>query len=154
MRRVAEWLLRLAAFCGAMALVRWGYVTYAKAQEHFSSAFEFDWAGWAQWVALLAVAGFVLGLACTTVRPGGYRLQVPLAVTLPAVLMLGHFRLLFASLDEDGSDLPWILGDPMFYMDLHVQFVLAVAAGLGLAAGLQPRAAPEPEPDTEVEDHS
>lgn len=144
-------MARLAFFCAAMALVRWASVTEHSWQEEFSSSFVVDWAGWAAWVGLLVAAGFVAGLACLSGRPRRYRLHVPLAVTLPALLLLGHWVLMYETAVREG-DLPWILDHGMFYMDGSVQFVLAVVAGFGIAAGLreQPReaepAAPEPRP--------
>ncbi len=80
------------------------------------------------------------GLASLTARPSGYRLHIPLAITLPALLLLAHWPLLVESANPDGGRLPWILNNVYFYMDPPAQFALAVIAGFGLAAGLRPRA--------------
>lgn len=143
MRTLAEWLARLAAFCAAMAFFRWGYVIYTSYLDRFSVTFEREWGAWAQWTALFAMAGFVFGIACMTARPARYRLRVPLAVTLPALVLLGHFVLMIENGGPSRTALPWILDHFMFYMDEQGQAVLAVVAGFGLAAGLQPEGRPQ-----------
>lgn len=135
-KAAGEAILRFLLFCAGLGLVRWSTVTRNTWQEEYSSAFEFDWVLWAGWIALLVGAGLVFGLACAR-RPAGYRVLVPLVVTLPALLLLGHFPLLYESIGPDGTDLPWVLGESYFYMDPAVQCVLAVVAGFGLAAGLR-----------------
>ena len=137
-RTLVEALARFALFCGAMGLLRWGHVTWQSYQTEFSSSFEHSWDIWVSWIALLAGAGFVAGLACLPGRPRRYRLHVPLVITVPALLLLGHFVLLMESVEPEGTDLPWILGHFFFYMDLPAQFVLAVVAGFGIAGGFRP----------------
>lgn len=140
MRRVAgEAAVRFLLFCAAAGLLRWASATWRSWQEDFSSSFEYSWAPWVGWVALLVAAGFVAGLASLTARPSGYRLHVPLAITLPALLLLAHWPLLVESAEPGGGRLPWILDNFYFYMDTPAQFALAVIAGFGLAAGFRPR---------------
>lgn len=148
MRRAAgETVVRFLLFCAAAGLVRWATVTRNAWQEEFSSSFDYRWGPWVGWVALLVAAGFVVGLANLTARPAGYRVRVPLAVTVPALVLLAHFPLVIESADADGSDLPWILDNFFFYMETPAQFALAVIAGFGIASGLRPRA-PEAPPAT------
>lgn len=150
-RTAGEAVVRFALFCAAMALVRWASVTDRSWREEYNSSLVMRWDGWAAWVGLLIAAGFVAGLACLSGRPRRYRLHVPLAITLPALLLLGHWVLVYQTM-VGNRDLPWILDHTMFYMDGSVQFVLAVVSGFGIAAGLreQPRevepVAPEPQP--------
>jgi hypothetical protein len=59
---------------------------------------------------------------------------------LPALLLLAHFVVLMEDISHGGTDLPGILGQYMFYLDGLPQFVIAVVAGFGIAAGFQPRA--------------
>jgi hypothetical protein len=54
-------------------------------------------------------------------------------------LLLAHTVLLYENINPGKTDLPWILDHLMFYMDATPQFVIAVVAGFGIAAGLQPR---------------
>lgn len=138
MRRAAgEVAVRFVLFCAALGLLRWGTVSRATWQDDFSSSFEFDWGLWAGWVALVVGAGLLVGLACAPDRPNAYRARVPLATTVPALLLLGHFQLLYGSIGPDGTDLPWILANTYFYMETPPQFALAMIAGFGLAAGLR-----------------
>jgi hypothetical protein len=144
MRRTAgEALVRLVLFCGAFGLLRWAHATHRTWTEEFSSTFVVSLSGWAEWIALLIAAGLLVGLACLPARPGRYRLHVPLVITLPALVPLGHYAFVMEALRREWSDLPWILDHVMFYMDVGPQFALASIAGFGLAAGLRERGAVE-----------
>lgn len=141
MRRILlEAVLRLAAFVGAVALLRAATEARNDWQEKFSSSFELEWAGWVGWIALVVAAGVAVGLAALPARPARYRPVYALAISVPALLLLAHYYFAF-HWGVNGNDLPWILDHVMFYMDTPVQFALAMAAGFGITAGLQPRAA-------------
>lgn len=135
---MVETVLRLAGFVVAIVLLRTATVARNNWQEKFSSSFELEWSGWVGWIALVVAAGAMVGLAVLAGRPGRYRLVVPLAISLPALLLLAHYFVVF-EWGIRGEDLPWILDHIMFYMDTPAQFALAMAAGFGIAAGLQPR---------------
>jgi hypothetical protein len=146
---LTEAVVRLALLCAAGALLRWATVTLRDWREEFASTFEHDWIGWAAWLALVAAAGFVAGLAVMPARPGRYRVLIPLVIALPPLVLLGHYVLMIENATSGGGDLPWILGHYMFYMELTSQFVLAMVVGLGIAMGLQPKArSEEPTPQS------
>lgn len=141
MRKVLlEAVSRLAAFVVAVALLRAAMEAQNDWQEEFSSSFELEWGAWVGWIALVVAAGVAVGLAALPGRPARYRPVFPLAISLPALLLLAHYYAVF-EWSVRGHDLPWILDHVMFYMDTRAQFALAMAAGFGIAAGLQPRAA-------------
>lgn len=142
-RAFGEALVRLLLLCVAGAVLRWATVTLISWRENVSSTFEQDWSGWAGWLALVAAAGALVGVACLSGRPAGYRALVPLVISLPPLILLGHYVLWVESASEEGGELPWILGRYFFYMELTSQIVLAFVVGLGIAAGFRPRTATE-----------
>lgn len=145
-KALGEALVRLVLLVGAGALLRWATVASNEWREELSATAQHAWGGWAEWIAIVAAAGVVTGLACLTGRPGGYRVLVPLVISLPPVVLLGHFVLVIENAGPGGQDLPWILDHLMFYMELPSQFVLAFVVGLGIAAGFRPAARAEVEP--------
>lgn len=136
---LVEALVRLSLLVVAGALLRWATVALTEWREGFNSTFEHTWGGWIAWLALVAAAGFMVGLAALGGRPRGYRILIPLVVALPPLVLLGHYILMIENAMSGGGDLPWILGHYFFYMELTSQFVLALVVGLGLALGFQPR---------------
>lgn len=145
MRRAAgAALVRFVLFCGAFGLLRWAHATYRTLQEEFGSTFVLPWDRWTAWLALSVGAGFVIGLACLPGRPARYRLHVPLAITLPALLLIGHWVLMAQAPERGWERLPWILNNAYFYMDVGPQHALAMIAGFGIAAGFRERPRAEP----------
>ncbi|MDQ3982460.1 MAG: hypothetical protein M3271_07245 [Actinomycetota bacterium] len=138
-RTAAEGLLRLLLTIAALVVLRYAELEWQEWHEQVSSTFKFTRRGWLEWIALLVLTGFVVGLACLPGLPRGYRWIVPLAISVPALLLLGDYVLVFETAGAGGTDLPGILYRPTIYMTVTVQLALAVIAGIGLAAGLYPR---------------
>lgn len=136
---LVEALVRVSLLVIAGALLRWATVTLTDWRTDFNATLEHMWGGWVAALALVAAAGFAVGLATLASRPRGYRILVPLVVALPPLVLLGHYVLVIENATSNGGDLPWILGHYFFYMELTSQFVLALVAGLGIALGFQPR---------------
>ena len=133
-------LIRLLLLLAALGTLRWAQLTWQDWQREISATFEFT-AAWGTWLAamgLLVVTGILVGAASLAGRPSSYRWTVPLLISVPALLLLGHYVLVMEAA-ADGADLPWAVDHITFYMDNTSQFVIAVVAGFGIAAGLQPR---------------
>ena len=145
-----EAVTRLVLFAGAAVLLRTGTVTFENWQRETASTFEVAWGGWLAWVGLIAAAGIVVGIACLAEWPARYRPLVPLAVALPALLMLGHYVLVVETSGPGGGDLPSFLERPRFYMLAPTQFAVAAIAGFGLAGGLRSREERPEQRETEV----
>ncbi|MDQ3956927.1 MAG: hypothetical protein M3273_01240 [Actinomycetota bacterium] len=139
-----EALLRLLLVGAALAVLWTAAHARQDWQEEISMSFDYTWDGWLAWIGLLVVAGILVGLACLPGLPKTYRWHVPFVISVAPMALLAHFVLVVENAGP-GEELPWVLGRYTVYMDLTSQFALAVIAGFGIAAGLQPRrrAAPE-----------
>ncbi|HYP23582.1 MAG TPA: hypothetical protein VEV43_08410 [Actinomycetota bacterium] len=137
---LVEALVRLSLLVVAGALLRWATVTLRDWLEDFNATLERTWGGWFASLALVAAAGFLVGLAALAGRPRGYRILIPLVIALPPLVLLGHYYLVIENAVSNGDDLPWILGHYFFYMEPAAQYVLALVVGFGVASGLQPAA--------------
>lgn len=139
-----EVVIRLVLLAGAFVCLRFAQLTWHDWREQVGETFDLTpaWGAWVAALALLVLTGILIGAAATFSRmPRGYRWSMPLLVSLPALLLLGHFVLVMESAERGGPDLPGALGHIMFYMDSTSQSVLALVAGVGIAAGFQPRVA-------------
>ncbi len=81
------------------------------------------------------LTGFVVGLACLPGLPRGYRWIVPLAISVPALLLLGDYVLVFETAGAGGTDLPGILYRPTIYMTVTVQSRSPSSRGSGWRPG-------------------
>jgi hypothetical protein len=129
----------VALLLAALASLRFAHQLWGDWQREISSTFDYTaaWGTWLAAIALLALTGLLVGVASLPDIPRGYSWAMPLIISVPAILLLAHFVVLMEDVAQGRTDLPGPLGHFMFYMDGTAQFVIAVVAGFGIAAGLR-----------------
>jgi hypothetical protein len=103
---------------------------------HHSAYFSFDFALWAEMIALGILAGSAFGLAAQPrVIRGPYRWRPVVLLGLLPTLLLADFPFLFGLVGRGHLHVPRLLGQPTRFLEVGPQFALAVGLGLILASG-------------------
>lgn len=141
------WTVIRVAFLGLALLAFWGgFVRW----EAWTSAFRFSRGSvtevteWVIWLALVALAGFLFGLAAVPPTTLRYRIGPPLLLATIPVLLIAHAILVFA-VGWQGP--PRFLAYPRFYMSPSLQWGLATWVGVAFVSGFR-HSTPPPETES------
>lgn len=141
-RPIASFLIRAALLVGALAFLWWAQRRQIAWRNDMAKFFTFSLGMWVSWVALLIVAGLLIGFSGLGSLHRGYRWGTALLISSPPALLLGQFVLVFGYGNDIG--LPGALGRYTVFMDSQPQFALALMVGLGIAMGFRTSSVPPP----------